>query len=392
MTDFYSNIDRWVWPLKINTNNHRVKIIEDPNGTADTISVTLSHSDSVTGEYYAVGHASPVSSSNSAVKVVEDSFEALYVYSLYHEIVDKLRAESANSGNSLDYQIEAIQPSGSDYDNTGLRLTTSGGSTDIVLDFSDSDALSPRFFGWDASELNGSSQTSTGTEIDGPFSRWGVWYNTSEKLIHDKRPQIEQELFTSSDDPRDRILWEFGDRQIKKPIQYIGVPGAVIWPDDRADRTVEADRAGLPTGDANDALYDLWRHSVGDDKHVVIGHGDGEAQLGSTVGSNKATASFDSARILLDWADMWHPQDDQRFDQHEGERYDLAIQYAAARPEDIPVPEPVSSTLVGSDSLDGSTTTGFTGNQSIILPPDILDEPVDSGVNWDGTNVTQTNP
>jgi hypothetical protein len=302
--------------------------------------------------------ASPVSGSQSAVKVVDDSFEVLKVYSLYHEIVDKLSTESSNSGNSLDYQIEAITPSGSSHTNTGLRLTTSGASTDIVLDFSDADALDSRFFGWDSGELSGSSQTSTGTSIDGPLSRWGVWFNTDARTTHDKRPKIDQELFESSDDPLDRIVWEFGDRQIRKPIRYLNVPGAVVWPDDRADRSAEADRAGLPTGDANNALYDLWRHSVGDDKHVVVGHGDGESSLGSTVGVNVPLESFESARTLLDWADMWAPQNDEQFDQHSGERYDLTIQYAASRPEDVPSESTV--TLSGTISGTSSQTSSFT--------------------------------
>lgn len=336
MTDFYPDRDRWLWPITITANNDEVRVIEDPNGTPTTITATLTHSDQLANSatYFAFGYTPTVDGSTTETKIVDGSGETLYAQPLYEEIVSQLRSESASSGNSLNYQIEAIQPSGSDYSNTGLRLTHDG-ALDIQLDFAGAtNPLDPRFFGWSENGVDngGTPPAAGGDTIDGPFSRWGVWF--SPVSANDKRPRHERRTFQSAPHPRYHKKWRWTREALVRTVDYIAVPGVHVWPDDRASRSAEANRGGLPDGDRNNAMKYLFDKSGFDDDYVIVGHGDGEAALGSTVqASDVTTDTFETARLSREFLSTFEPQDGTDRE-HDGERYDVSIEYGANLPDD----------------------------------------------------------
>jgi hypothetical protein len=336
MTDFYPDKDRMLWPVAVNTNNNAVTVIEDPGGANEaTITATLTTSDQLDngGRYFCFArNAAEQGTSTTPVRVVDDGYEQLYAASLYAEIAKQLTDESAASGNGLTYFIEAITPAGSDHDNTGLRLDHTG-SRPLQLDFSPSGSIDPRFFGWGEGDDGTVVGDDTTTSVDGPYSRWGVWYSPVTRTIQDKRTKPERRTFDTSPEPRHGATFQYGDVTIPRPLKYVAVPGVHIWPDDRAGRTAEADRGGVPTGDANNVLKYVWDHATTGKKYIIIGHGDGEEPLGATIDNTGTTDSFETGRLMGEWRDVYDPQDDTELE-HAGEKYDPKIMYAANKPED----------------------------------------------------------
>lgn len=346
-TTYYPNPDRWLWPVNVDSTNDTVSVIEqDGTEGGTTITATLTHSDQLSNgaTYYCFGTQSTVTGANDDdLKVVDSDHETIHVRGLYEEIAIKLRNESASSGNSLNYQITAIQPSGADHDNIGLRLTHDG-TMDIQWNFGASNHIDPRFFGWseDGTDNSGSSP-SAGTTQDGPFSRWGVWY--SQKSMSGlngqspgKRRIEEHRSFASSPRRRPRKLWQWTQRDIFRPMEwYVGVAGIHVWPDDRADKTDQQDIGGLAAGDSNNALWYMWDTARFGDDLVIIGHGDGNAELGSTIGFSDGGVdtkdSFETGVLDREWLSRWAPHEDLQFD-HAHEKYDIRVPIAVNDPDD----------------------------------------------------------
>ena len=348
MTDFYPDPDRWLWPVAVTDDNNVVSVVEDPGGASEaTVTAQLTKTSQLGDDatYYCFGLRDPtVGGDNINLKIVDAGYETVWVRSLYEEVCAVLNAESDSNGNGLDYEIATITPAGSDHSNTGLRLQTSGGTTDIQWNFGASSHLDPRFFGWGADgKGNGGSAPAAGTTQDGPFSRWGVWYSgvpaTGLKDQTDgKRPTERRRTFASSPHPRNSQRWGWTQREIMRPMTYVGVAGAHIWRYDRAGRTVEAGRAGLPDGDSNNALKHLWDHTGFGDDLVIVGHGQGESQLGEIVGIDASsdadtTEHFETGRMDRQWLAEWNPMADMQFE-HAGEKYDIGVPYAANAPDD----------------------------------------------------------
>lgn len=341
MTDFYPDKDRLFYPITIPSDGDRVKVIEDPGGANEaTVEVELKNSSTLdnTTEYYAYADETPVTTGPVTRTVVDDQVGGqLQMRSIYAEIVNDIETESSNSGNGWEYEITASTPSGSDHTNSGLTVENVTNGTAIQLDFSASDSIEPRIFGWPPAELNSNDRTTASNAIDSPGSRYGVWYSPSQRLVHDKRRKVKDQTQASSPHKRHRQLHHNRDRHIMRPLRYLAVAGVHVWPNDRAGKQAEADRGGVPLNDDGNALEYLWREGKLGRRWIVVGHGDGEEPLASTVTSagTATTSSFDAGRLTTEWSKMWAPQDDQEFDQHAGERYDLQIQLAMADPDAI---------------------------------------------------------
>lgn len=327
MTDFYPSPDRFCWPIIINSANKKLRVTEDPGGANEAnIDITLTETSALaaTEHYYAVGAADPTTSPGTQTVEVDDSGSAiLKVNPLYDEIADKLETESSSTGNGLLYQFTSVTPSGSDHANTGIELQQVTDSTNIQYDFSISNTLSPRLFGF--AEGTSTAKGGSSNSIAGDFTRWGMWF--SHVAAHDKRPVGRDEAFTSSPRPYDAKRWRFTDRSRVRMHEYIGVAGVHVFPDDRASRSTEADRGGLPTNDRNNALWDLWRHANFGDRKVLVGHHAGTDGLSKELSSSAEQLNI--AKIHGEWQSSFDPQG-QTDRQHAGEKYDLSVKFAIA--------------------------------------------------------------
>jgi len=339
MTDFYPSPDRFNWPIIINSSNKKISVIEDPGGANETTFTTsVTESDVLIGtnvQYYAVGSADTASKSGAGNVTVQDGADnTVNVRPLYDEICKSLTNASAADGtNSLTYQIKAITPSGSDQTKSGIQLTTSGGSVAIQLDFSASNALNPRFFGFVSGKSN---KTSSGTTIDGPLSRWGSWQSPVGRA-HDKRHTSKQETFRSSPEPYRAKTWRFTQLQRVRQIQYIGVAGVHIWPYayDRQDRQTEADRGGLPLNDWNNALWDLWQEGAYSDYKILATFNNADTGLGAEL-NTLTDGSMQIGALTGEFASSFAPQE-QTDREHAGEKYDITIPLAMAPTDDYPI-------------------------------------------------------
>lgn len=337
MTDFYANRDRIMWPVEVNSNNDEVQVVEDPGGENEaTITATLTHTDQLSNDakYFPMAGGSTVTGSQTSdFKIIDGNGQTLHIRYLYEEIVSQLRSASSSSGNGLNYRIGVTTPSGSDFSNTGIFLDHDG-SMSIKLDFSGANnALDPRYFGWDedGQDNSGIGPQGNSDTVTGPFTRWGVWF--SEVTAHDKRQMGERTTFQSQSQRRYAKVWQWTTDERMREIEYIAVAGVHVWPDDRASRTAEADRGGLPEGDANNAWYHVWDKVGVDDNYLLIGHGDGTSGLGSTIFGTNPTESFEVAWPETEWLDQFAPQEDTD-DQYAGERYRLVLPCAVSDPED----------------------------------------------------------
>lgn len=327
MTTFYAQPDLWLWPFTINAANKKIKVTE-AKGTLDetTFTVSLDESSSFIGRYYATALTDPVlgnaTSGLQTTSILNGANDSLTLAHFYEAVVDKLTAESAaQKTNSLTYQLQSATPTGSDFVNSGLTITTDKQNKKIELDFGVADSINPALLGFGRDK---SDTTANALEITAPFSRWGSWY--SPPSGHDKREQPKYESFSASKNPRSK-KWRYSERIATRPIRYVQVAGAHVWADDRASRSAAADRAGLPDGDNNNALIDLWEHVNFDDRDVIVvheeGHGSGRGELDSGFDAGEKI----SVGRVDDVEGNFKPQDDQNRE-YAGEQYDLEIMIA----------------------------------------------------------------
>lgn len=276
-TDFYKP-DRLHWRIPVTSGNQKVGVIEDPNGSNDFNEISLPLDPGSGAEYYATGWADPDNGTRREVDVLSD----LQIAPLYNYIQVEL---SQNSPNNLDYEFQAITPTNSNLVNSGLRLTTVGQSVPLQLVWS-SDRLSPRYFGFQ----RGTGQSSVSTSIDGPVSRWGMWQ--SPKSAGDKRQPVESKTFSESDSKASRDWrWTKGDRMRRR--RYYDILSPHVYPHDRADRAALADDAGLPTGDHNNALFDLWRQRYAStEQRIVVQENAGESDLELATSSKPISVGY----------------------------------------------------------------------------------------------------
>jgi len=327
MTDFYDGPDRFYRPIIINDANDEISVTEDVGGAGEVqITATLPHTDTLGDDtdYYGVSLSGAGQSGNAGtVSVLDAPSDTFKVRPLYDEIAKALSDESTANGLGLDYRISANTPTGSDQTNSGLTLFTNGGSTTIRLEFLGvTNPLDPRYFGLDED----ANQSAADTAIDLPYSRWGDWQSPISRTAHDKRLIGQQQTFRSNSDPYLAKRWRFTRQRRHRDIQYIGVAGAHIWPDDRASRSEEAARAGLPVGDRNNALHDIWERVSYGDRRVLIVHNEGDQGLDAPFDISGVT---EVVRVRDEFAKMFQPQA-QTDREHAGEKYDITIPVALA--------------------------------------------------------------
>lgn len=329
---FYPSPDRYNWPIVINSANKFIRVIEDPGGASQTtITTSLPETNVLTGtntDYYAVGAADPATPTSAGnVVVLNATDDTLTARPIYDEIADVLTTASANDAtNSLTYQFEAITPSGSDQTNSGVRLTTEAGAVSIQLDFSVGGAIDPRLFGFAAGK---NDTTTAGTTIDGPYSRWGSWQSPVGRQ-HDKRRRVDQKTFASSPHPYEAKTWRYTEPDRVRRMEYTGVAGVHVWEVGRADRSDEAARGGVPVGDANNALWWLWRNAAYGDRKMLVAMNAGDGDLSTELSST--SEQLNVAKLSGDFRSAFKPQE-QTDREHAGERYDLQIPIAIADPD-----------------------------------------------------------
>lgn len=321
MTDFYQT-DRWLWPFRLDGGTNTLVVEEDASGTPTTLSVDLTTSANLSNAtYYAFGNTDPTGGGSPSVESIISVGDTptLRAHPLYDEVAEKLTAAST----SLTYEFTASTPANSDLTNSGLTLQHDG-AVDIAYDFTAS-TIDPRFFGYDRDGQDASGVTQDGSSsvaaqsLDSPFSRWGMWQSPHD--AHDKRRREEYDRFESSPQaPTQSRSWRWTRGRRMRDVTYQHLAGVHVWARDRADRQAEADRGGLPKGDHNNALIDLWERSqVGYDR-LIVEHNEGTSDL-------RLYDGIEAGTIRGDFAEGFDPTETTDR-QYAGERYDVKIQVA----------------------------------------------------------------
>jgi len=312
LTTFYPGPDRWLWPYTVTSSNNTFVVTEDPNGTPSTLTVSITTTANATGEYYVTGDAS---SSATTDTIYSDDKFTVDVEPIYKRIIDALEAESTANGNGWTYDFFA---SNAGLTNGGVTLNVDGGGNEIRLDFSDgSFSMDPRIFGFAEDRT---SDSSVGGSIASPYTRWGCWQ--SPDSAHDKRRRESYQTFQSSQQPT-AARWRWTRPRVMRRIRYVDVAGAHVWEVDRADRSAEATRAGLNTGDQNNAVKQLFDNATTGRKRVIVRHNDGDGDLGDLTASE-----IEVVTLTSEFGESFAPQDDETFGHYQGEAYDVHIQAA----------------------------------------------------------------
>lgn len=334
MAEFYGP-DLWLAPIPVTSSTNQVVVTEDPNGTADQFTVTLTPSPGLnSGEVY-YGFKDSGASLFDPAQVYANQRRSLSLVPLYTRLEDQL---NANSPNGHTYTVEAVTPPGSSLTNSGLRVSITPGEK-FSLDFNEMGfTMDARLFGY-ASDPNvqvKSVDNNTSFDADqnnssvtGPCSRYYCWQ--SPRAAYEKRHRDQRRTFASSD-RGDAYKWRWTRRELKRQLSYYGVAGAHVWPDDRAGRQTEADRGGLPVGDTNNNLKQLFELACTGDQQVVIAHNDA-ASAADPLEIEEYSDGLEAAYLDPDFASVWSPQEGSRSMQHAGEKYDLTIPYTVADPD-----------------------------------------------------------
>lgn len=111
-----------------------------------------------------------------------------------------------------------------------------------------------------------------------------------------------------------------------RDVTYQHLAGVHVWARDRADRQAEADRGGLPKGDHNNALVDLWERAQVGYERVIVEHNKGTSDL-------RLYDNIEAGTIRGDFAERFEPQETTS-NQYAGERYDVKVQIAVPPPSD----------------------------------------------------------
>jgi len=305
--DFYSP-DRALRPVDVGSTNNQITVIEDPNGSADTNTVTIDQSSSFANDtvYLAVSAIEPATIGN-IVTLLDD----YRVATLYGYIAAAL---TSGSPNGLDYRFQSATPANSDLINSGLKLDTTGGTTELQYDWGTT-TLSLRYFGF---REGGYLNEPIGTSITGPVSRWGMWQSPFE--AQDKRSKLDLTTFggESQDPSSTTYSWTVGRRARRR--KYIDVTSPHVFPYDRADRSTLYEEAGLPDGDSNNNLQEFWKlaHAV-HEQRIVVQENEGESDLTLGEGGDKPL----SVGKIVDFGTYDPPEDTDR--EYSGEGYDLYL-------------------------------------------------------------------
>lgn len=354
MADYYPKRDVWLRPLTINSANNTLTVVEDPNGTSDENEITVreSLSSAVGGTYYATASSDPVDGdSNSGVpssvpsrQILNATNRTLNVVHLYEEIADQL---TANSPNSLTYRLQAATPSGSSYTNSGIALTTAGGSTELQIiwntdstaTFSTQNTIPPQLLGFDRDRpANGTQANSLiGTSIVGPASRGaGMWFSPAP--ANGKEGGDDYRGFDADPTKLPSRKWRFTSRERDRMIRYVQVAAQHVHAFDRADKLDQQDQSGLPADDNNNAIEDLWDAMGFADRRLIVAHHRGPAS-----GQCKLNAGMESsheltvAKLMGSWDGTFRPHEQSQTDptQYAFEQYDLSIKLGEAGPGDF---------------------------------------------------------
>lgn len=346
MATFYPHQDQFYWPITINEGNRVVEVVEDPGGGSqfvNTVNIKLSSNLSSETVFYATSSTDPVTgitfsgTGPSSVPVTSDNVltgtnDKLEVAHLYSMIADLLTDNSDANGNGLTYILKSSTPSNSGQEGSGLEITTIDQNFKLKYNFGASNHLDPRYFGFSADQGNQPDSEAALTQSS-PFSRWGSWYSSTS--AHDKRLSVEYDQFSSGGLQRFSKNWRVSSAKKNRDIEYVGVPGLFVWPDDRASRTSQSDKGSVPSGDDNNALFHLWNKTNFGQRDIIIAHhlgpgtGNGEGSLAAGFDKSRGD-EISVGRPMTQFGEIFEPQATNR--NHSGEKYDLTI--SVSEPEE----------------------------------------------------------
>lgn len=232
--------DLFYWPITIDATNKSFTFVED---STDYV-ITLDEATYCTYKGSTVGSYPP----------------------LYTEILTKINAVTSNT-----YAFNAQTPSGSDLINSGLQLEATSGSLDYGYKFSTAYTFDARLLGYASGES--SDQTTSGTTLDSPFSRYGVWqpWYHAPHSHSDKRGWTLRVQSEGMGDYDQVVDSRWRSDQIRLLI-YEYQPAAFVK-ENRGDKSDYASTAGLPTGDVHNAFESLWLECLSDfSKECIIVH------------------------------------------------------------------------------------------------------------------------
>lgn len=335
MTDFYPS-PFWIFrPIGVDSTNSLIEWTEDPGGASEkNLAVSITETSSLTSgsQYFLSGIRSDPVQSRLKRTILNATDNSLFANSLLGEIASKMSAESSSSGNSWTYEFTAITPLFSSQKNSGVRLRTQQDGNVFEMDFINSD-VSKRWFGFgdDTSGPQAERSDSSGA-LDGPYHRWAGW-RSPEGKIHSLRKQKSRTFFSSDGPPSYGRSFAYDKLDRTRVLELTAVAGVHTFRYDRASRSEEANRGGVPVGDVNNSLEELWDEAFGSDAKIIVSFEEADGGLDDFRAVSPG-AKLNTARLATDdFAEMYAPHREQD-NQYAGERYDLRIPLAIDDPED----------------------------------------------------------
>lgn len=253
--------DIWLRPVVVDATNKVFKIIEDPTGIPNAVTVTLTE-----GTYYLHDDAS-----------WHATLPGLY-YAIRNVLNSGSGADGTRSGTpAYTYSWEASTPTlSSGVSSAGLTLKATGAANPFKLDWTSGTTLDGRWLGYkDAAPSSDTTSTNLVLLTEVIVSDYCVWGRLRTfdlldggALNKDEKPRKIVER--SSDRVADSITTNWGTEYDRRFLYED------IWPSmvdrNRAGNTPYATISGLAAGDKNNTWHYIW-DALQDGKSCVVVHG-----------------------------------------------------------------------------------------------------------------------
>lgn len=285
--------DTWLIPLTIDSANKVFKVIEDPGGIPNAVTVTLTE-----GTYY----------------LHDDTSYHATKKGLYYAIRNVLNAGTGTDGTrsgtpTYTYAWEVSNPTTSTgVTNAGVSLVATSAANDFSIDWTSGTTMDGRWFGYKvAAPAADTTSTSTGALEESVISAYCVrgrlrTHDLLDGAAVQKRAIPRRIVERSSDRVADSVSTIWGT-ETDRVFRYEDVWPACVDPD-RAGDTPYATIAGLGDGDKNNAWHYVWEALTAGDVCICVHNSTSDLLVDSN--------SWEAVTLAedLDWEQFAVIQDD----------------------------------------------------------------------------------
>ena len=185
--------------------------------------------------------------------------------SLYDQLESAINASTSGT-----YHFEATTPDLSNgFVYSGIKIVRDSGSGEWGYDFDDAaNEIDPRFFGF-----NGGKHTTTGDELSGHYSRYGVWQLPQQGAWGSFDGNATKEQFRNSARRPNAVVTRWGTDEMRS-LEIKRVTAGHVRPYMNEDPDY-ADVSGLAQNDHGNAWYDVWDKGISSYKDMILIYPDG---------------------------------------------------------------------------------------------------------------------